>query len=211
MLTLLFALLAAQDVGKDDVLRLTKEGKPEAEILKALGSATFKLSADEVIELKKAGVAEAVLSRMILGPSDIAVENKAHKAVRIQVRDGVIRIGAGEELRPGESIRLPGAGEFAVTVDGRPRSVKVKTPATLTFRGCDVEKFEVVTLYVDGPSGSDTCVVESRIKETSYVPVAPPAGPPPGARRVLRGGPLDRTMDFVGGLPGGIADVLFGW
>jgi hypothetical protein len=204
-------LLLAQDVTKDDVLRLVKEGKPEAEILKAIGPAKFKLSADDVIELKKAGVAEAVLSRMILGPSDIAVENKAHKPVRIQVRDGVVQIGVGEELRPGESIRLPGAGEFAVTVGGRPRSVKVKTPATLTFRGCDVEKFEVVTLYVDGPSGSDTCVVESRIKETSHAPLAPPAGPPPGARRALRGGPLDRATDFVGGLPGGIADILFGW
>jgi hypothetical protein len=164
-----------------------------------------------VIELKKAGVGETVLSRMISGPAEIAVENKAHKPVRIRLRDGVIEIGAGEELRPGESIRLSGAGEFAVTVGGRPRSVKVKTPATLTFRGCDVEKFEVVTLYVDGPAGSDTCVVESRMKETSYAPVAPPAGPPPGARRILRGGPLDRTMDFVGGLPGGISDVLFGW
>ena len=209
MWILVLALL--QDVGKDDVLRLTKEGKPAADILKALGSSTFKLSADEVIELKKAGVAETVLSRMILGPSDLAVENKAHKPVRIQVRDGVIRIGEGEELRPGTSIRLPGAGEFAVTVDGRPRSVKVKSPATLTFRGCDVEKFEVVTLYIEGPAGDDTCVVESRIKETSYVPAPAPAGPPPGARRILRGGPLDRTMDFVGGLPGGIADVLFGW
>ncbi|HEX7899840.1 MAG TPA: hypothetical protein VF950_18870 [Planctomycetota bacterium] len=210
MLILLLALL--QDASKDDVLRLTKEGKPEAEILKAIGPAKFKLSADEVVELKKAGVAEAVLSRMILGPSDIAVENKAHKAVRIRVLNGVVEIGVGEELRPGTSIRLPGAGEFAVTVDGRPRSVKVKTPATLTFRGCDVEKFEVVTLYVEGPSGSDTCVVESRMKETGQQPPPPPpAGPPPGARRIMRGGLLDRTIDFVGGLPGGVADVLFGW
>jgi hypothetical protein len=210
MWILLFALL--QDVTKDDVLRLTKEGKPEAEILRTIGPATFKLSADEVVELKKAGVAEAVLSRMILGPSDIAVENRAHKAVRIRVLNGVLEIGVGEELRPGASIRLPGAGEFAVTVDGRPRSVKVKTPATLTFRGCDVEKFEVVTLYVDGPSGSDTCVVESRMKETGQLPPPPPpSGPPPGAYRVLRGGLLDRTIDFVGGLPGGVADVFFGW
>lgn len=210
MLWLLLAL--AQDVTKDDILRLTKEGKPEAEILKSIGTTTFKLTADEVVELKKAGVAEGVLSRMISGPAEIAVENLAHKPVRIQVRNGVIEIGAGEELGRGGSIRLPGRGEFAVTVDGRPRSVKVKTPATLTFRGCDVEKFEVVTLYIDGPSGSDTCVVESRMKPTSQALPPPPAvGPPPGARRVTRGGLLDRTVDVVGGLPGGIADVLFGW
>jgi len=211
MATMLLAILLAQDVTKADVLRLTKEGKPAAEILKAIGASTFKLSADEVVDLKKAGVAEAVLSRMILGPSDIAVENRAHKAVRIRVVNGVVEVGVGEELRPGQSIRLPGAGEFAVTVDGRPRSVKVKTPATLTFRGCDVEKFEVVTLYIDGPAGDDTCVVESRMKETGYAPAPPPSGPPPGSRRIMRGGALDRTMDFVGGLPGGIADVLFGW
>ena len=206
----LLALLLAQEVSKDDVLRLTKEGKPEAEILKAIGPSKFKLSADEVVELKKAGVTEAVLSRMILGPSDIAVENKAHKAVRIRVLNGVVEVGVGEELRPGQSIRLPGAGELAVTVDGRPRSVKVKTPATLTFRGCDVEKFEVVTLYIDGPAGSDTCVVESRVKEAAPQTFAP-APPPPGFRRILRGGPLDRTMDFMGRVPGRVADALFGW
>lgn len=206
------ALALAQEVGKDDVLRLVKEGKPEGEILRAIGSATFTLSADEVVELKKAGVPDGVLARMISGPAEIAVENKAHKPVRIRVRDGTVEVGVGEELGPGRSIKLPGAGDFALTVDGRPRSVRVKTPATLTFRGCDVEKFEVVTLYIDGPSGSDTCVVESRTKEAaapSVVVVFP--GPPPGSRRILRGGPLERTMDFVGGLPGGIADILFGW
>src|SRR5688572_21347649 len=101
MWILLFALL--QDVTNDHVLRLTSEGNPEAEILRTIGPATFKLSADEVVELKKAGVTEAVLSRMILGPSDIAVENKAHKAVRIRVLNGVLEIGVGEELRPGTS------------------------------------------------------------------------------------------------------------
>lgn len=193
----LLALLLAQDLTKTDVLRLTKEGKPEAEILQAIGASTFKLSADEVVELKKAGVAEAVLARMIAGPSAIAVENRAHKPLRIRLHEGVIEVGIGEELRPGQSIRLPGAGEFAVTVDGRPRSAKVKTPATLTFRGCDLEKFEVVTLFIEGPSGTDTCVVESRGKEAPE-----PEGYAPLPRsRPLGRSPLDRTMDFVGRLP----------
>lgn len=205
----------AQDVTKDDVLRLTKEGKPAEEILRKIGGAAFKLSADEVVELKNAGVAEPVLTRMILGPSEITVENRAHKPLRVRVKDGVVEVGVGEELAPGASIRLPGRGELAVTVDGRPRSVKVKTPATLTFRGADMEKFEVVTLYIEGPGGenADTCVVESRIKETSRaeLPPPPPAGPPPGTRRVLRGGLLERTVDFVGNLPGRLGDVFFGW
>ena len=223
MWILLFALAAAQDVTKDDVLRLTREGKPAPEILRAIGAAKFKLTADDVVELQKAGVAEPVLQRMILGPSEITVENRAHKPVRIRVKDGMIEVGVGEELAPGASIRLPGpshagadakAGEFGVSVDGRPRSPRVKTPATLTFRGADLEKFEVVTLYIEGPGGtSDTCLVESRTKETSRaeLPPAPPAGPPPGARRILRGGPLDRTVDFVGRLPGRITDIFIGW
>ena len=211
---LLLLALLAQDVTKDDVLRLTKEGKPAPEILQAIGAAKFKLTADDVVELQKAGVAEPVLQRMILGPSEITVENRAHKPVRIRVKDGMIEVGVGEELAPGASIRLPGAGEFGVTVDGRPRSPRVKTPATLTFRGADLEKFEVVTLYIEGPGGtSDTCLVESRTKETSRaeLPPAPPAGPPPGSRRILRGGPLERTVDFVGRLPGRITDIFIGW
>jgi hypothetical protein len=207
MRTLLLALLLAQDVTKDDVVRLTKEGKPEAEILKAIGPARFKLSADDVIELKKAGVAEAVLARMIGGPAELAVENRAHKPVRIRVQGDTIEVGVGEELRPGQSIRLPGAGEFAVTVDGRPRSVRVKTPASLTFRGCDVEAFEVLTLFIEGPAGSDTCVVENRVKEPRPSQPLPPPLPP---RRIGRG-TLDRTMDAVGRMPGAVADVLFGW
>lgn len=202
----LLALLLAQDLTKDDVLRLTKEGKPEAEILKAIGPARFALSADEIVALKQGGVAAAVLSRMIAGPSEITAENRAHKPLRLRISGGTVEVGVGEELAPGASIRLPGAGEFAVTVDGRPRSVKVKTPATLIFRGCDTEAFEVVTLFIEGPSGGDTCVVESRGKERPAAPL-----PFPGPRRILRSGPLDRVMDGLGTLPGGVADRLFGW
>lgn len=207
-------ILIAQEATKDDVLRLTREGKPAPEILKAIGSTSYKLTADEVVELKKAGVAEPVLQRMILGPSEITVENRAHKPLRVRVKDGVLEVGVGEELAPGASIRLPGRGELAITVDGRPRSTKVKTPAALTFRGADLEKFEVVTLYIEGPGGenADTCLIESRMKESPRAePPPPPVGPPPGTRRVLRGGVLDRTADFVGNLPGRITDIFIGW
>ena len=203
-------LILAQDVGKDDVVRLTKEGKTEAEVLRAIGSTRFRLSVDDVVELKKAGVGERVLARMVEGPSEIAVENRAHKPVRIRLRDGTIEVGAGEELRPGQSIRLPGTGEFAVTVDGRPRTSRVKTPATLTFRGCDVEKFEVITLYIEGPGGGDTCLIENRVKE-SYEPQGYAPGPPPLAPRRVHRGAMERAADFVGGFPGRVSDVLFGW
>jgi hypothetical protein len=185
----IFAALLVQNAGPEDVVRLTREGKPEAEVLRAIGAATFKLSADEVVSLRKAGVADAVLSRMIAGPSEILAENRAHAELRIRVNGRTIEIGAGEALAPGASLRLPGTGEFDVTVDGRPRAARVRTPATLTFRGRDHGDFEVITLYVDDAAGSDTCLVRSRITEVVErevvvpLPVAVPA-PLPRPRRV---------------------------
>ncbi len=164
MIWLLMAL-AAQEFSKEDAVRLTKEGKPEAEILRTIGAASFRLSADDVVALKKAGVAEAVLARMIAGPSEITVENRSHAALRVRVAGRTIEVGDGDELAPGASVRLPGAGDFAVTVDGRPRELRVRTPATLTFRGCNLDEFERITLYVDDASGSETCLVRSRVTE----------------------------------------------
>lgn len=190
MLWILIAL-AAQDVSKDDVVRLTREGRSEAEILRAIGSASFTLSADDVVNLKKAGVVEAVLARMVAGPPEIAVENRAPRAVQIRVVGRTIEVGAGDELAPGGSIRLAGTGVFDVTVNGRPRDLKVRTPATLTFRGCTLDDFEVITLYVDDAAGSDTCLVRSRITEVvEQVVEVPAASAPP--RIVRRGGRLFR-------------------
>lgn len=185
-MTWILVALALQDVSKDDVVRLTREGRPEAEILRTIGGSAFKLSADDVVALKKAGVAEAVLARMVAGPSEIAVENRAHEALRVRVVGRTIEVGAGEDLRPGSSVRLPGTGEFAVTVDGRPRAVRVRTPATLTFRGCNLDDFEVITLYVDDASGSDTCLVRSRVTEVVVREVVVPVPTAPVPLRVPR-------------------------
>lgn len=211
MVWLMAALLAAQDLSKDDVLRLSKDGKSDAEILRAIGPTTFRLTVEEIVELKKAGVSEKVLARMVAGPSEIAVTNRAHKAVRIRVRGETIEVGVGEELPPGASLQLPGAGEFGITVNGYSRTARVKTPATLTFRGCDLEKFEVVTLYIEGPGIDDTCLVENRVKAVEQ-PQAPADVPPPRvavAGRYPRG-LLERTVDWVGTLPGRVSDVFFG-
>jgi len=75
----------------------------------------------------------------------------------------------------------------------------IKTPATLTVRGCNVEKFEVVTLYVETPSGVDTCFLDLNVKpqiEPEYVP----AGPPIGSSRVLNGGFLEGLWNCIGSI-----------
>ena len=198
MTTLLLAMaLLAQDATKDDVLRMTKEGKTEEEILARIGQTRFTLSVDEIVELKKGGVGEKVLARMVSGPLDLTVVNRAHKSVWIEVREAEVRVGSGRELKPGETAHLSGGTDLKVSVNGQPRSLKVSSPATLTFRGANLEKFEVITLYVDSDKGaSDTCLVELVIREERVVEVPRAAGPPPGTHRILRGGILDRLWDW---------------
>ena len=176
MTTLLLAMaLLAQDATRDDVVRLTKEGKTEEEIVARIGRTRFKLSVDDIVELKKAGVGEKVLARMVSGPLDLTVTNRAHKSVWVDVRDGEVRVGSGRELKPGETVSLSGGADLKVSVNGQPRNVKVTSPATLTFRGANLERFEVITLYVEAAEGeSETCLVELVVREERVVEVPRP-------------------------------------
>ena len=165
-LILLAALLVQESVTKDEIVRLTKDGAKDTEILAKIGTAKFKLSVDEIVDLKKAGVAEKVIARMIEGPSEAKVTNLAHKAVTIRVIGSTIDIGwGGETVERGKTLQLPASGEYVLKIHGRETACTVKTPATLTFRGCDLEDLEVLTLYIDDARGSDTCRVESHIKK----------------------------------------------
>ena len=166
MTLLLAAALLLQDpVTKDEVVRLTKEGVKEEEILKRMAATKFSLSVDEIVALKKEGVTEKVIARMIGGPQEAKATNLAHKAVTIRVTGQAIHVNwGGDTLAPGAAVQLPASGEYTVWVWGRETAFKVKTPATLTFRGSDHPEFEVVTLYVEDARGSDTCRVESVIK-----------------------------------------------
>jgi hypothetical protein len=164
MLLLAAALLFQDPVTKDEILRLTKEGVKEEEILRKIGSATFKLSVDDIVGLKKEGVGEKVIARMISGPCEVKATNLAHKAVAVRVIGSTIEVGWGESLARGATLELPASGEYTVVVNGRKTSCTVKTPATLTFRGSNHPEFEVVTLYIEDAHGSDTCLVESVIK-----------------------------------------------
>ncbi len=160
------ALIFLQDaVTKEEVIRLTKEGASEAAILERIGRAKFELSADDVVELKKAAVPERVIARMIEGPRDASAVNLAHKAVTLRVIGKTIDVGrGGETVERGATVALAVSGEYRITVQGRETACTVKTPATLTFRGCDLPEFEVVTLYVEDARGTDTVRVETRLK-----------------------------------------------
>src|SRR5262245_5924734 len=141
----ILAALLAQQITADEVVRMTREGRTETEILRAIGTASFQLSSDDVVALQQAGVSQAVLGRMISGPG-LTAQNKAHSAVRVRVNGRTIEVGAGEELAPGATLRLPGSGEYEVTVDGRPRDLRVKAPAVPRFRGGAARDLGVVPL-----------------------------------------------------------------
>lgn len=165
MTLLLAALLAVQaPATKDDVIRLTREGVREEALLAYVSPVKFKLSVDDIVQLKTAGVSEKVIARMIEGPREAKVVNLAHKAVSIQLIGSEIHLNSeGTSVAPGATVALPASGELSIWVGGRETSCRVKTPATLTFRGSVHADFEVVTLYIDDARGSDTCRVEMRV------------------------------------------------
>ena len=176
MTLILAALLLLQDpVTPDDVIRLTKAGTADAEILQKLGSARYDLSAEQIIALKKAGVSDRIVNRMIAGAKELFVKNLSHKSVRISVRGDRIDVSTtrGEELARGAGRHFRGSGTYTVTVDGRPTSGKVKTPANLTFRGCNIQDFEVLTLYIEGANGNDTVLIQMRDKTAAQAQSRP--------------------------------------
>ena len=198
---ILAALLAlvAQDLTKDDVVKLSKEGVSQDVILRKIGSAKFALSVDEIVELKKAGVGEKVLARMVSGPSELRLENLSHRGVKLSIEGSNLTVGLGDQYPSGTRVELPASGEFTVWIPGRRHSTTLRTPATLTVRGCSLEKFEVVTLYIESPAGLDTCFLDLNIHpEPEQVVV--PVGPPIGSSRVMHGGFLDRLWDCIGSI-----------
>lgn len=216
MASLLLILLVLQDPAtQQDVLKLARDGAKDEVLLEKIGKATFKLSPDDVVALKKAGVSDAVLSRMITGPSEIKAVNLSHKDVRIVVQDKTldVRFASGHEIARGKTVDLPAAGTFTVTVQGRTTAQKVRTPATLTFRGADLSGFEVLTLLVEDADGKRTIMLQTRDKDpaNTRARAAYRRGPPPGSGRIMRGGLFDRVVDGVTGSIGAVADFLTGY
>ncbi len=165
-LALAALLLVQEPLTKDDVIRLAREGAAEEAILAKVAKSRLKLSADDVVELKKAGVSERVIARLLETPRELRVANLSHKSVRISLRAGTIDIGfkEGQEIPPGGAREFEAAGEFALTFEGGSTTYRVKTPASLTFRGCDIAQVEVLTVQMEDPSGRRTGIVEARGK-----------------------------------------------
>lgn len=211
MALVLSLLLGLQDpVTKDDLLKLARGGADEKTLLERIGDVKLALSADDIVELKKAGVTDAVLARLAGGPSEAKVSNLAQHAVRVLVRGKTVDVNFsdGQELKPGASADLPLSGEYAVTLAGRKTTARILTPATLTFRGADVTDFDVMTLVIEDARGRETLFVHLKDKTPERRVDALP-------RRGGAGGYLDRTfmermVDGMTGVIGGVADGLFG-
>ena len=167
MALLLATLLALQQqpTVKDEIIRLSRAGASEETLLTLVRSVKLKLSVDDIVEMKRAGVSEKVITRLIEGPSEAKVVNLAHKSVGYRLIGNELHLGCdGTTIAPGQTVQLPLSGDYSVWVGGRETSCRVKTPATLTFRGSNHPEFEVVTLYVEDARGSDTVRVESHIR-----------------------------------------------
>jgi hypothetical protein len=193
-------LLLPQDLTKDDVVRLVQAGATEEAILGKIGNAKFALGADDVVALKKAGVPDRVVARMVSGPSELKLENLSHRGVGVTIQGNVITVGLGDQYAPGSKADLAASGEYTLQVPGRRSSTTLKTPATLTFRGCNLDRFEVVTLYIESPAGLDTCFVELNLRPQAEAEAFPGGVPPslPAPIRLRRSGFLELLMDAMG-------------
>lgn len=218
MLSLILAsLLSLQDpVTVDEVLRLTGQQAGDEAILERIGSTSFTLVTDDLVKLKQAGVSDRVLKRMISGPREIRTANCSHKDVRLQLLKGKLDINLekGQSLTRGADLTLPGSGLYAITVEGRQTTHAFSTPATLTFKGCDIDNLEVLTLQIKDADGSRTMIVQTRSKTPAAagvyaMPRAPYRGLPPGSARIMRGGLLNCLVDGVTSFVDVVADVLW--
>ena len=65
---------AAQDLAKDDIVKLKKAGVDDATILKVVKASNrkFDLSSDEIVDLIGAGISEEVINAMLRGPETAA-------------------------------------------------------------------------------------------------------------------------------------------
>jgi hypothetical protein len=178
----------AQQITKEDVIKLVKEGIGEETIVAKIrhDKATFVLSTDDILALKKAGVPDKVIAAMIEStppgtqPSapplvlekeaNVIVKNSSHAAVFLTVdpAEKVFNVSRskGSELAVDKLAgwRLA-EGAWTIAIEGH-KTIDVFTVGgaqgvNLTFQGANTSYVELVTLIAQDKNGRQVSIISS--------------------------------------------------
>lgn len=176
-MALLLALgLLMPDLTKEEVIKMVQDGVSEEAILARIDQdgAALKLSADDLVDLKNAGVSDKIVKRLMgIRPVEgkgLALENRAHKAFTVSVDAANKTIhffeSGGTEIARKQSIELDAPdGTYKVMIAGRKTSYKITTPVKMTMRGCNITEVEVMTAYLGEGRDGKTLLLQADSKQ----------------------------------------------
>lgn len=179
-MTLILALLV--ELTKEDIIRMTREGVSDEAILAKIDQerAAIRLSSDDIVEMKQAGVSERVINRLLSRAAGegrgLALENRSHRGVRVQVDASTKTIhflgDSGTDVGRKTTTELEAPdGTYQVIIRGRKTRFQVTTPAKLTLRGCDNDELEVLTAYVGEGRDAKTFLLLANSKPAKEIQV----------------------------------------
>ena len=171
---LAFSILFAS-ITKEEIVKLSQDGVSDDTIIAKIRQdrSAFRLSADEILELKKAGVSDRVVQAMLGSFTSkegkgLEIENRSHRGVRVYVdpeNRAIHFLDQGDEIEKKTTVEFEAPdGVYQVHINGRKTSYKVTTPVKLTIRGNDVTEMEVLTAYVGAGKSAKTFLILAREK-----------------------------------------------
>ncbi|MBI4565070.1 MAG: glycine zipper family protein [Planctomycetes bacterium] len=159
---------AAQDadkpIGAGEVIRMAKAGIGDDVILAKIDDVgAAKLSDEDVLALKNAGVSETVIRRLLSKSGmNVVFKNASHRAVKISIdekeRFVSFSMTHGTDVPPGGTVDLSApAGAYRIAIEGRPTTEGVRVPAegscTLTVKGADTSYIDLQTVVAEDAEG----------------------------------------------------------
>ncbi|MBI2899447.1 MAG: hypothetical protein HYY17_04640 [Planctomycetes bacterium] len=211
-MTLLLALgLLFPQITKEEVIKMVQDGVAEETILAKIDrdGTVLKLSADDIVEMKKAGVSDRILRRL-MGETTregqgLGIENRSHRAFKVSIdpKAKAIRFfeDGGVEIARRQSVELEAPeGTYAVFLRGRKTSYKVTTPVKMTIRGCDITEVEVMTAYLGDGRDAKTLLLMADSKQRPQPAYERPTYPAYVVRARARvPGLFEDVLRFIGG------------
>lgn len=201
----------AQELTKDDIVRLAKEGVSDDVIVAKIRQEKkgFALSPDDILALKKSGVSDKVLEAMMAqeakpeeprptveADANAVLKNSSHREMRVAVdaKERTLNLSrtAGVLLKKDDVAGWKLAeGAWTIAIDGQPTidtfEVKAGAPAMLTLKGADTSYIDVVTLIVEDGNGRNVTIVSSVGKLSESQLSRDPRARPPGAYQGMMG------------------------